>query len=535
MPDDKQALRMAASQARKLALSDDPVAWQEQTIPQVTLWSKQREIMAAIREQPRVAVRSCHDSGKSFIASMITTWWLDTHPIGQARVITTAPTHDQVKGILWVEINQLRQVAQDNKQGRNPLPGKTNQTEWWIGKYLAAMGRKPSDYSPAAFSGMHARYMLIIIDEASGISSGLIDAAETLATNVHARILMIGNPDDPTSMFASINNDPTKYGYHIIKIAAWDTPNFTEEQYDLPAEVTESLLDPAWVERRRTAWGESHPFWASKIEAEFPEIDSQSTIKLADLIHARIPYDERDQTHTAVRKWHDPVWLKQCAEIEPTMGVDVAGSETGDETVCRLIIAPNKPSVEITFREADPNKVAAKIVDQIIIMKPKQVVIDAIGVGFGIIAAVKLLLTQIGIADAPKIIAFNSAQSATQPKLYGNARAELWWEARMLFQNGLIDTSKADNQLELEAQLVQPRYYINKGRIWLESKDDLRGRIGRSPDSADAFLYALVPAILQTHIITINAQPNTTIMARHPIAQLSGAHSLNVRLVKQRA
>ncbi|HEY7415442.1 MAG TPA: hypothetical protein VH593_09635, partial [Ktedonobacteraceae bacterium] len=180
------AIRQAAFNARKQAVADDPVGWASLTLPHISFWSKQVEIMEAVDTYARVAVRACHDSSKSFTAAVVAARWLDQHPVGSARVITTAPTGMQVKGILWVEINQLHERAQ--------LPGRVNQTEWWIGSYLAGVGRKPADYRPEAFSGLHARYPLIIVDEASGVPRAIMDAIETLATNVNAKILMIGNP-----------------------------------------------------------------------------------------------------------------------------------------------------------------------------------------------------------------------------------------------------------------------------------------------------------------------------------------------------
>jgi hypothetical protein len=523
------AIRAATFQASKLAVADDPVGWAKIALPKITFWSKQVEIMNAVDQYDRVAVRACHDSSKSFTASVIAARWVDIHPVGTARVITTAPTATQVRGILWVEINQLHEAAK--------LPGRVNQTEWWIGSYLAGIGRKPADYRPEAFQGMHARYPLIIIDEASGVPTSIIDAVETLATNVNAKILMIGNPDDPTSVFADIHRDPDKYGYHTIKISAWDTPNFTNETVtDLLSEV---LLSKAWVENRRKAWGEDHPFWLSKVEAEFPAIDTQSTIKLPDVLAAHIPFDERVFTATttaapgdghapgdegggidvhatssnaagAINASRMPVGdsIAMSAgnatrQSQRVMGVDVAGSEDGDETVCRLILPqPHGDGRVVTSewrsRSSDPEIVATNIVDAIVIARPHKVVIDSIGVGFGIIGLVKQDKRLLAIKPTPVVIGFNGASSPHDKTQYGNARAELWWETRLLFQKGKIDTSLAENRDDLDAQLVTPRYHITKGKIYVESKDDINARLGRSPDNADAFMYAIHATISAT-------------------------------------
>ncbi len=538
--DPAAALRSAASQAKKNAVAKDPQGWASLALPHITFWSKQLEIMQAIEDHARVAVRACHDSSKSFTASVVAARWLDTHPIGQARVITTAPTATQVRGILWVEINQL------HNHPKTTFPGRVNQTEWWIGSYLAGIGRKPADYNPAAFQGLHARYPLIIIDEASGVPSQIIDAVETLATNINAKILMIGNPDDPTSLFADIHRTPLKYGYHTIKISAWDTPNFTDEP--VSELLSEVLLSKEWVEQRRLAWGTDHPFWLSKIEAEFPSIDIQSTIKLADVVAARIPFDERLATPatTPLPDPNDPSNVSTVAAaaspattgiteneivlpgIETVvLGVDVAGSETGDETIVRQIaISPTNEQVRILgewrTRSGDPEKVAEFIANVALLIRPTKINVDSIGVGWGIIGLVRTLLrtqeTRTPNYKAPVIDGFNASSRSNQPQVYGNQRAEVWWETRLLFQKGKIDSSQAENRDILEGQLITPRYQIQGGKIFVESKPEVKQRLTRSPDNADAFMYAVWEAI-NHYVMTITAPPQSA-LGTHSMAQL---------------
>jgi hypothetical protein len=543
--DPMAAFKEATSIARKHAVADDPTGWASLALPHITFWSKQLEIMEAVEQHSRIAVRACHDSSKSFTASVIAARWLDTHPVGSARVITTAPTATQVRGILWVEINQLHNHPKTN------FPGRVNQTEWWIGSYLAGLGRKPADYNPAAFQGLHARYPLIIIDEAAGVPSQIIDAVETLATNINAKILMIGNPDDPTSMFADIHRNPVKYGYHTIKISAWDTPNFTGEP--VTELLSEVLLSKEWVEQRRLAWGVDHPFWLSKIEAEFPSIDIQSTIKLADVIAARIPFSERLTTPqnpidpsdvdaeslTAMHATSTATTNVLPGIATVVLGVDVAGSDQGDETIVRQIsIEPltSKARVlgEWRTRSGDPEQVAEFITNQIILTRPDKVNIDSIGIGFGIIGLVRSLLREYLVKNKqfkmPTVEGFNASNKSQQSEVYGNQRAEVWWEARILFQKGMIDTSNAENRDILEGQLITPRYLINKGKIYVEAKGEVKQRLTRSPDNADAFMYAIWEAI-NHNVIAISAPPTQSIVNQN-LAVLSQRNNPSARAAR---
>ena len=93
------------------------------------------------------------------------------------------------------------------------------------GKELVAFGRKPADHDQSAFQGIHAQNPPILVDEACGVPKSIFDAVDALATNSNARVLAIGNPDDPSSHFAQICKPGS--GWHVITVSAFDTPAYT--------------------------------------------------------------------------------------------------------------------------------------------------------------------------------------------------------------------------------------------------------------------------------------------------------------------
>ena len=58
-------------------------------------WPNQAKILEAVRDNKEVAVASCHAAGKSWISARAVLWFNYTHKL--SRVVTTAPTFDQVK------------------------------------------------------------------------------------------------------------------------------------------------------------------------------------------------------------------------------------------------------------------------------------------------------------------------------------------------------------------------------------------------------------------------------------------------------
>jgi hypothetical protein len=116
--------------------------------------------------------------------------------------------------------------------------------------------------------------------------------------------------------------------------------------------------------------------------------------------------------------------------------------------------------------------------------------VDEIGVGRGVIGELQNLGSE-GRHQA-SIVAVNVSRQARDDAQFENVRAELWWEiGRLLSQNRLWDLSTMDNADTTVAQLLEPRWEIGpRGRIKIEKKDEIRKRLGRSPDNADALLLA---------------------------------------------
>lgn len=100
----------------------------------------------------------------SMIASVLACWWVSTRPVGEAIVVSSAPTYAQINKILWEEIRKHHATA---KQRNMPMIGYVTQGDEWKtsdGKILA-FGRKPATGNIHGFQGIHRKYVLAIGDE----------------------------------------------------------------------------------------------------------------------------------------------------------------------------------------------------------------------------------------------------------------------------------------------------------------------------------------------------------------------------------
>jgi hypothetical protein len=469
------ALALAAGRLEERAEEDavaeryatDPGLWARDKLG-AHLWSKQIEISESVRDHRQTAVQACHGPGKSWTAAQLTAWWLDTHPPGEARVVTTAPTGDQVKAILWSEINGAFEKA--SARGR-PFLGRINETDWKLGKRLIAFGRKPSDYNPHAFQGIHAKYVLVIIDEACGVNKQFWTAAHAIATGEHCRILAIGNPDDPGTEFARACGSGR---WNTIRISVFDTPNFTGEA--VPDELREMLVSRVYEEEMRLEYGEESPTYISKVLGEFPSDAEDGVVRLSKVRACCRPRDT-------------PWRADQLGPVE--LGVDMGAG--GDETVIRerrgVMVGR-----EWRFRERDSKRAVAQIVEAINQSQAEVVKVDAIGIGWGVVGMLEEKQGDGEGKHQAQVVGVNVAEASTDPDRFKNLRSQLWWEVgRLLSEDLAWDMSglEEDDKERLVSQLTAPKYTTDSaGRTVVEPKAETRKRIGRSPDNADALLLA---------------------------------------------
>ena len=442
-----------------LAYQTDPVGWARNKLG-AFIWSKQCEVLQALVDHRKVAVRSCHNVGKSHLAALAVAWWLSAFE--DAFVVTTAPTFNQVKVVLWRYIRRMHRTY--------GLPGRTNQTEWLINEEIVAYGRKPADTDATGFQGIHARHVLVIIDEACGVPDALWDAADSLTSNAGCRMLAIGNPDVPSTRFHLISEPGSTW--HPIRISAFDSPNITGEE--VPQWLSDLLISREWVEEKAKDWGTDNPVYVSKVLGEFPDQDPNSVVRIADVNACRI----LDPPH--------PYTPDQLLPVE--LGVDVGGG--GDLTVIR-----ERRGIQTgrqwTSHSDRPEALAPLVLRCIQEAGATSVKVDSIGIGWGLVGELRNM-AQRGLHQAT-IHAVNVAERATKPDKYKNLRAQIWWEiGRGLTTDRAVDLVGAQDVDQLVAELLMPRWTENTaGQIEVEPKDDIRERAhGRSPDHADAWLLA---------------------------------------------
>lgn len=479
----------------------NPVRWAEDRLHDV-LWSGQRQLLETVRDNRRTVAFTCHAIGKSFSAATLVGWWLDTHKPGEAFVVTTAPTGPQVQVILWKEIGRVFV--------RGNFPGRVNQTEWFMTldsdgqtrEEMVAIGRKPSDYSPSAFQGVHAPYVLVIVDEANGVRGQLWEQADSLIANDASKIVAIGNPDIPQGEF--FEHCKPGSGWAQVQIGAFDSPNFTGEK--LPASILRQLIGRTYVEEKRRKWA---PRWYW-IDKRGQCSDAERGVRVV------APADA--QPHDANPLWYSKIlgvfperaetggliplpWIKaaQMRSLDPALpsvlGVDPGAG--GDETA----VCHRRGGVYRILRtDHDPDTMSqcGKVVNDLRETGASEARIDKIGIGWGMVDRGKELrqpFVGVNVAEAVDKDEDSEKSDATDERFL-NLKAQLWWNVREMFERGEVDIDEFDD--ELAAELASVRYeWTSRGKIKIADKrKDANGRPIASPNRAESLMLAAAPGEL---------------------------------------
>lgn len=462
-------------------IKTDPVFFAKRILGRYP-WSIQAEILRSVRDYPRTSVRSCHGIGKTFIAASVMLWFLYAHY--KAIVISTAPTWRQVDKLIWKEMRNAYRLAR-YPLGGNIMPRAPElhiiSNEWY------ATGLSTDD--PNRFQGFHEEHILVVVDEAAGVNESIFDAVDGVLTTTGARLLLLGNPTVLGGTFYNSFKSPLYNKFHV---SAFDTPNFTqfgitlddiasgEWKYKIgDTELPYSqLIAPHWVADRYVDWGTESLPWEARVMGNFPRQGENTLIPLAWI-------------EAAMERWHD---MEPEKPVE--IGVDVArfGSDKTviavrkGRKVMPLLVMPQKSITE-----------SVGIITDIARQEGTDMIkVDEIGVGGGVVD----VLEENGFSGA----GIDVAKAPIDSDRFSNLRAELWWNLRELLDVDPVRNPKPialppDEDLLAELSSVQFKYN-SRGQIQIEAKDDMKKRLGRSPDRADAVVLAMAPKLRPSFIAT---------------------------------
>lgn len=436
---------------------DDPARFAAEALG-LTVWSRMRELLEAVRDHWRVSVRSGHKLSKSTSCAALALWWYWRG----GSVVATAPTHALVKDVFWGELRRLARTARERgidlpHPAREPATGLEGPD-----------GRRVYGYStdePERFA-VRGRDLLFIVDEASGVAEEIFEALRGQSAS-GAHILLVGNPTQPAGTFADTFGRNSEH-WHTLHISSLESPNITGE-VEIPG-----LALPSWVKDCAAEWGDNSPLYHVRVLGNFASANEACVIP-AHLVHA------------AVQRWQDDAWRDLRAQLH--IGIDVARFGDDDSVAC----ARRGQHVEAleAVHGLDEQRVADFALSFVARWRrPGERVwikVDACGVGLGVAS----ILRQTEGAREGWLTVIEVDASARESDDFPNLRSQLWFAmADWLRDGGAIPDDRA-----LAAELTAPHYAFDaQGRRVVEKKEHFKQRLKRSPDRADALALSIYQA-----------------------------------------
>lgn len=415
----------------------------------------QREVLAAVAANMRIALKASKGPGKTFLLACIAWWFLATRP--HPKVVATSITGDNLRDNLWTEMSKLQKrsallAAKFTWHAERITCNEAPET-WWMS---ARQWSKQADASQQAdtLAGIHADHVLFLVDEVGGIPDAVVATAEAGLANAdpakgtEAKLVIAGNP---TELSGPLYRACTR------ERALWWVKEISGDPDD---PLRAPRVSVTWAREQIAKYGRDNPWVLVNVFGKFPPGQSNTLIGVEEANTA-------SQRVYAERSYRDEVKV---------LGVDVA--RFGDD---RSVMAPRQGLVAFeqrVLRNVDTMQLASQVAMVIDDWKPDAVFVDQTGIGAGVVDRLRML------GYGRFVFGVDAASRAlTSETKFLNRRAEMWWRtAEWIRQGGRIP-----DDAELISELTAPTYKFNaQGRLQLESKDDLKKRGLPSPDKADA-------------------------------------------------
>lgn len=451
---------------------DGPDEWQREVLACLGEGLRNGEINAW--EAIQVAVASGHGIGKSALVSWLILWAISTFV--DTKGVVTANTETQLRTKTWAELAKwyrlciirhwfkLTATAIFSVDPDHEKTWRIDQVPW-------------NAANTEAFAGLHnqGKRILIVFDEASTIDDLIWEVTEGALTDKNTELVWacFGNPTRNTGRFRQC------FGRYKHR---WVTKQIDSRK----TAMSNKNQIAKWVQD----YGEDSDFVRIRVRGMFPRA---SDLQL-------IPTD-----------WVAAAMKRQAAYTHSdalVCGIDIArgGADNNVIRFRRGMDAKTIKPISIPGSETrDTTKFIAKVCSVVVEHRPDAVFVDSTGVGGPVADQLRRLLPGVPIIDV-------NFASASPDSHYSNMRTYMWWKMRDALKSGLA----IDSSPELEAELTSPEYNHNaRDQLQLEKKDDIKKRLGISPDDGDALAltFAMPVMKLQDSSMQTNWDPYAGDMA----------------------
>jgi hypothetical protein len=414
----------------------------------------QRQALEAFPSQDddkkRISLQACVGPGKSAILAICGWNFLacygdkGNHPKGAAVSITS----DNLKDNLWAEFSKWQSrspfLMKAFKWTKERIFAVDHDSTWFLSARSFSKTANTEEQG-RTLSGLHSDYVLALIDESGEIPVPVAKAAEqALSSCKWGKILQAGNPTSHEGILYAAATQ-LRHLWHLIIITS-----------DPDDPLRSSRVDIDWAREQIKTYGRDNPWVMSSILGRFPPSSINTLLGPQEV-------EEAMNRHMTDDKY---------SFSQKRLGVDCARFGDDDTVIFpRQGLVAFKP---VIMKGARSNEIAARVA----LAKSRwgseiECVDGTGGYGSGVIDS----LIQAGHSPLEVQFAGKSIDNR-----YANKRAEIWFNMAEWVKRG----GKLPVDSVLVKELTAPTYTFTNGKFQLEPKDQIKKRLGFSPDRADA-------------------------------------------------
>ena len=459
-----------------------------------------------------VTMTGCAAAGKSFAAGFFAVAWWRCAPM-ESCVVVCSTQKDMLKKRVWDPISNFH-VTAVGRTGKLHQVGRLIDSRTKIvwedamrsdekhGIFGLAVAGGETMKAVQEIKGIHARRVMVIVDEAEATPEAIFEAIPNLRKGCKEFILVVlGNSVSHMDAHGIICTPKNGWNSVSVDMESWPTKGVPRWQVEpgtcLHFDGTKS---PNVIGRRtqfpylyswedflassnKPDYAQSTGFWQHDRGFWPPE-------GLSDTIFTEAMIEKYDGAPFQFESYSTPI-----AFLDPAFGGDdckfVHGllGNLGGKMVVQIKEAITIP-VSVESKDEVDYQVARRAIALCNKFKiqAKQFGLDAVGTGRGVAAIIagewSSEINRVESTGAPTERPSSTADGRPAKEVYDRLATEFWWSAREILQGGQVRGLYRDLIVQLCA-----RTYAMKGRKYaMETKEDFKARIKRSPDDADGFV-----------------------------------------------
>ena len=413
-----------------------PDAWQE-------------DVLETFPRDPKLAMSCAKGPGKT--ATLAWLGWNFISTRADAHGVCLSTSGDNLRDMLWAELalwqGKSEFLSQCFRLDAERITSIERPKTWWLAARSYPRSANPNDQA-LVLQGLHGQHIIVLVDEAGGVPRSILATAEAILTGGgDQHIVLAGNPNNHDSALGQAVVDQ-RQSWHVFEVTG---------DPDDPKRSPRISLE--WAKEQIRLYGRDNPWVLVNVFGKFPPSGLNTLLSPDDVLAAQ-------------RRHYDAHAYDGFPLI---LGVDVA--RFGDD---ESVIFPRRSKIAyppLRMRNLDTIVGASHVSRIAMERRADSIQIDATG-GYG--SAWLDGLNSLGHTDA---LGVQFGGKASEDRRFYNKRAEMMWLlAEWVKDGGLLPTVP-----EMVKGLSTQQYtYARDGRIQIEEKEQIKARLGRSPDLEDA-------------------------------------------------